>query len=65
MSRKTKVRIVGEPLLADKIMEVIVDHFELAEDTQRFDHAIGRDYAHSKAEGVTLYLVVNKPKEEA
>jgi hypothetical protein len=61
--RKTKVRIVGDPALVDKISEVILVYFELAEDMQTFDHAVGRDYSHSSAPGITYYLTIKKPKE--
>lgn len=63
MSRKTKVRIVGDPLLAEQVLKVVTDHFELVGLTRSFDRAVGRDYSHSDAEGMTIYLAINKPKE--
>jgi hypothetical protein len=60
--RKTKVRIVGDPELAAKVTNVLVDHFVTA-NLQTFDRAVGRDYAHSDAQGCTVYLEIKKPKE--
>lgn len=61
MARKTKVRIVGEPNLCDKVCEAILDHFD-TEDPQYFDRAVDRDYAHSEALGKTIYIVIKKPR---
>ena len=64
MTRKTKVRIVGDPELAAKVANVLVDNFVTA-NLQKFDRAVGRDYAHSKASGCTVYLEIKKPKEKS
>jgi len=62
MTRKTKVRIVGEPQFCEKVAQVILDHFEV-DKCEKFDRAVGRDYAHSNAPGCSIYITVKKPKE--
>ena len=62
MTRKTKVRIVGDPELAAAVANLLVDNFVTA-DLQNFDRAVGRDYAHSNAAGCSIYITVKKPKE--
>jgi len=62
MVRKTKVRIVGDPELAIKVSHVIMDHFDFS-DLKQFNRAVGRDYAHSDAPGVTIYITIKKRKE--
>jgi len=60
--RKTKVRIVGDPDLAAHIAVTLSDHYEFEKAPERFQRAVGRDYAHTQAPGVTVYIVVKKPK---
>lgn len=64
MTRKTKVRIVGAPELSGKILAVLVQHFEFDKPAELYERAVGRDYSHSNAEGVTIYIGIKKPKPE-
>jgi len=61
--RKTKVRIVGDPELVEKIAKVLLDHFEVNRGPRRFPWAVGRDYSHNKAPGRTIYIDIKKEKE--
>ena len=63
MPRKTKVRIVGDPVLCDQICLVLLNKFD-TDDPQHFDLAVGRDYSHSQASGKSIYIVVHKPRKE-
>jgi len=60
--RKTKVRIVGDPELADKVAEALIERFELSR-IQRFNAAPTRYGSGSDAPGCSIYLDVKKPKE--
>jgi hypothetical protein len=63
MSRKTKVRIVGEPNLTAHIAQTLFDHYEFEKAPERYGRAVGRDTSHSDAPGSTIYITVKKPKE--
>ncbi len=63
MTRKTKVRISGEPGLADQILEFLVAHVELADDVQRFDQPVGPGTNLGSGPAVTYYVSVKKMKE--
>jgi hypothetical protein len=63
MARKTKVRVVGDPALAREVARVIQERFVLENGPTSFNQAVGRDYSHSRAPGVTVYLTVKKLKE--
>lgn len=60
--RKTKVRVVGDPGLVEKISDVVQAHFVLCKPARKFDKPVGRDTSHSKAPGCTIYLDVKKEK---
>jgi len=62
--RKTKVRIVGDPDLASYVAVVLSGHFEFEKAPERFQRAVGRDYAHTQAPGVTIYITIKRPKKE-
>ena len=59
MARKTKVRVVGDPDLASAVAVVLSDYFEFENAPERFQRAVGRDYSHSDAPGVTIYLTMH------
>jgi len=59
MTRKTKVRIVGDPDLAQKIADVIGAHFEVGR-CQKFDTT---PYRYAKSPGVSHYIDVKGEKE--
>lgn len=59
--RKTKVRIVGDPELARIVAHIIANNFEIGK-RELFDRAVGRDYSHTNAPGVTVYLEILKPE---
>jgi hypothetical protein len=62
MTRKTKVRVVGDPELAGKVAQVIKDHFELS-GYQRFSAMPTRyDTGYSDSPGCSIYLDIKKPK---
>jgi hypothetical protein len=61
--RKTKVRVVGDPGLVAKITQVIQAHFVLCKPARKFDRPVGRDTAHSKAPGCTIYLDIKEEKQ--
>lgn len=60
--RKTKVRIVGDPDLAREVATAVELNFELYAKTF-YNKAVGRDYAHTNADGLTIYLGIKKHKE--
>jgi len=60
MARKTKIRVVGDPDLTTQIMMILSDFCEFEKAPQRLQRAVGRDYSHSKAPGVTIYATVKK-----
>jgi hypothetical protein len=55
--RKTKVRIVGDPELAQQVMLCIQKHFEV--DVRRFDRT---PYRYAKSPGISYYVTIKKPK---
>jgi hypothetical protein len=59
--RNTKVRIVGDPGLAGKLLNVIVEHF-VTEQIRHFKKAPTR-YSRSDSPGHTIYIDVVRPKE--
>jgi hypothetical protein len=63
LTRKTKVRIVGDPELAGKVAIVIREHFELS-GSQRYN-AVPTRYGkgHSESPGCSIYLDIKKPKQ--
>lgn len=61
--RKTKVRVVGDPGLALQISRVVEAHFVLCKPPRKFDRPVGRDTAHSKAQGCTIYLDIKEEKQ--
>jgi len=63
MTRKTKVRIVGDPNLSDKIVEALAQHFVFESKAAKYDRAVGRDYSHTNAPGCTIYIGIKKLKE--
>jgi hypothetical protein len=63
MPRKTKVRVAGDPALAKQVAKVVLDHFETERGAEVFDRAVGRDYSHTDAPGISIYIAVKKPKE--
>jgi hypothetical protein len=65
MARKTKVRIVGEPNLASHIALKLADFYEFEKPPERYQRAIGRDYSHSDAEGITIYITVKGLKKQS
>jgi hypothetical protein len=62
VTRKTKVRIVGEPNLVAHIAMVLSDFYEFEKAPERYDRAIGRDSSHCSEPGNTIYIVVKKPR---
>ena len=60
MARKTKIRIVGDPDLTTSIMMILSDFCEFEKAPQRLQRAVGRDYSHSQASGMTIYATVKK-----
>jgi len=63
LTRKTKVRVVGDPNLVAHIALTLADYYEFEKAPERYGRAVGRDYAHSNAPGSTVYIVVKKPKK--
>lgn len=63
MTRKTKVRIVGEPNLASHIALTLASHYEFEKAPERYQRAVGRDDSHTDAPGCTIYCVVKKVKD--
>jgi hypothetical protein len=61
VTRKTKVRIVGDPELARIVARIIAYNFEIGQ-RDLFDKAVGRDYSHTDAPGVTIYLEIKRPE---
>jgi len=60
--RKTKVRIVGDPALAEKVAGVIKAHFELL-GSQRFGNMPTRyESGHSDSPGCSIYLDIKKER---
>jgi hypothetical protein len=59
--RKTKVRIIGDPRLAGKLLNVIVEHF-VTDQIRHFKKAPTR-YSRSDSPGHTIYIDVVRPKE--
>ena len=64
MPRKTKVRIVGDPVLCDQVCLVLLNNFD-TDDPQHFERAVGRDYSHSQAPGKSIYIVIKGSRKEA
>jgi len=58
MTRKTKVRIVGDPTLASRIEACLKEHFECT--SQRFNRT---PYRYAKTPGITIYLDIKREKE--
>ena len=65
MTRKTKVRIVGDPALAAHIAQKLYDFYEFEKAPERFQRAVGRDYSHTNTPGVTIYITVKGIKENS
>lgn len=65
MVRKTKVRIVGEPNLSAHIALILAEFYELEKPPERYQRAVGRDYAHSQEPGVTIYMTVKGLKNRS
>jgi len=59
--RKTKVRIIGDPGLAAKVLDVIVEHF-VTDQIRHFKKAPTR-YTRSDSPGHTIYIDIVRPKE--
>lgn len=51
MTRKTKVRIVGDPVLASKVEACLKEHFECT--SRKFDTT---PYRYAKSPGVSIYV---------
>lgn len=58
--RKTKVRIVGDPVLVHRIAEALHSFFELESGPTYYPTAVGRDINHSDAPGETCYIAVKR-----
>lgn len=58
MTRKTKVRIVGDPDLAKKVSASIMARFQ-TKDHKVFDTT---PYRYAKTPGIAIYITVEKPR---
>jgi len=63
--RKTKVRIVGDPELAARVLDVLDSALVFEGKPKSYDHPVGRDIDHSLSPGCTIYLTVKRVKEGA
>ena len=61
MTRKTKVRIVGDPELCKKVANILEDAFVMAS-KQEFPRAPTRYGKGSDAPGYSIYFDIKRPK---
>jgi len=59
INMKTKVRILGDPFLAEKVAQVIQEHFECK--TKKFETTPYR-YVASMPKAITYYIDIQKRK---
>jgi len=59
MTRQTKVRIVGDPDMAEAVADCIKEHFNIARNS-KFDTT---PYRYAQSPGITHYLVIKSKKE--
>jgi len=60
---KTKVRIMGEPGLCEKVAAVVQEHFVIERRPERHEGLVGLEADRADAPAITVYITVKEPVE--
>jgi len=60
---KTKVRVMGEPGLCEKVAAVVQEHFVIEGRPEKHEGLVGPKADRADALGITVYITVREPVE--